>query len=451
MPYPTLADLPPAVQKLPKHGQQIFQAAFNAAFEQYGGDEEKCFAVAWAAVETKYKKAGEDWVKKSSDFEFSCGIDRVWKSEEGKLLFEGVASTTAVDSQKERMSEKAIERMVAHPPLDLVDAHANRRAGQELGVTLKHIADGGTFKIIGEFFDDNPDAIRVWKRMSEGKRYGLSVGGKVVGAHWEVTKGVGERVRVIDDLELNHIAITPPGGQANPDCWLSAMAKSVEGEFTDEVEVEGEALVDDLDKAFDEAVDALAKAGARHSRKDVAALHTAMQTLQEACGCESCAAALAAISEAASADSGAVEKEAETAMSKEAEVQEETAAVTEEATAAKEEITEEVVKSEEATPPPDIEAIIAKAVEAGRKAEGDEQAEKVKALEDTLAKQTEELNLLKATPVGGGPEGKPSGEPEKTEEVAKAEEDTLVKQFLNAGDKDGAGKALAAKVLFGVD
>jgi len=35
MPYPTLADLPDAVKALPKHGQEIYQKAFNAAFEQY--------------------------------------------------------------------------------------------------------------------------------------------------------------------------------------------------------------------------------------------------------------------------------------------------------------------------------------------------------------------------------------------------------------------------------
>ena len=54
MPYPTLADLPDAVRNLPTHGQEIWQAAFNAAFAQYDGDEGKSAATAWAAV----RKAG---------------------------------------------------------------------------------------------------------------------------------------------------------------------------------------------------------------------------------------------------------------------------------------------------------------------------------------------------------------------------------------------------------
>ncbi len=54
MPYDSLADLPEAVKALPKHAQEIWLAAFNAAYEQYDGDEGKAAAVAWAAV----KKAG---------------------------------------------------------------------------------------------------------------------------------------------------------------------------------------------------------------------------------------------------------------------------------------------------------------------------------------------------------------------------------------------------------
>lgn len=66
--YKNLSELPDAVKALPEHAQQIFMAAFNSAFEQYEGDpsdakamegkEEKCFAIAWAAVKNKYEKKG---------------------------------------------------------------------------------------------------------------------------------------------------------------------------------------------------------------------------------------------------------------------------------------------------------------------------------------------------------------------------------------------------------
>ena len=66
MPYQTKKDLPEAVQHLPKHGQEIYLKAVNAAFEQYKGDEEKAHATAWAAVKQKYRKEGEKWVAREA-------------------------------------------------------------------------------------------------------------------------------------------------------------------------------------------------------------------------------------------------------------------------------------------------------------------------------------------------------------------------------------------------
>lgn len=64
MPYKTLKDLPEDVQKaLPKHGQEIYRAAFNSAEEQYD-DESRMHATAWSAVKNVYHKNENDkWVK----------------------------------------------------------------------------------------------------------------------------------------------------------------------------------------------------------------------------------------------------------------------------------------------------------------------------------------------------------------------------------------------------
>lgn len=65
MPYQKIEDLPSQVKNnLPKHGQEIFLAAFNNAKEEYE-EEERAFRVAWSAVKRDYEK-GEDgnWHKK---------------------------------------------------------------------------------------------------------------------------------------------------------------------------------------------------------------------------------------------------------------------------------------------------------------------------------------------------------------------------------------------------
>jgi cation transport regulator ChaB len=62
MPFLRLDELPDQVKELPRHGQEIWLAAFNAAWDQYGGDEAKAFAVAWAAVRKKFEKKDGAWV-----------------------------------------------------------------------------------------------------------------------------------------------------------------------------------------------------------------------------------------------------------------------------------------------------------------------------------------------------------------------------------------------------
>ena len=56
MPYPTLDSLPDWVKEMPKHAQEIYQASWNAAYEEYK-DEGKAAATAITAVKTKFEKS----------------------------------------------------------------------------------------------------------------------------------------------------------------------------------------------------------------------------------------------------------------------------------------------------------------------------------------------------------------------------------------------------------
>lgn len=68
MPYDKLSDLPESVREhLPHHAQEIYRAAFNSAWEQYGHDEERAHRVAWGAVKDQYEKDEKtgEWVAKA--------------------------------------------------------------------------------------------------------------------------------------------------------------------------------------------------------------------------------------------------------------------------------------------------------------------------------------------------------------------------------------------------
>jgi cation transport regulator len=75
MPYDSLDELPESVKdNLPKHAQEIYQEAYNSAWDQYDdaedrrGDasrEETAHKVAWSAVKEEYEKGDDgDWHRK---------------------------------------------------------------------------------------------------------------------------------------------------------------------------------------------------------------------------------------------------------------------------------------------------------------------------------------------------------------------------------------------------
>ncbi|MDD5369813.1 MAG: ChaB family protein [Anaerolineaceae bacterium] len=69
MTYQHVSDLPDSVKNnLPKHAQEIYRAAFNSAWDEYGHDESRAHRVAWSAVEKEYHKDAKtgEWVANES-------------------------------------------------------------------------------------------------------------------------------------------------------------------------------------------------------------------------------------------------------------------------------------------------------------------------------------------------------------------------------------------------
>ena len=76
MPYDSLSDLPDSIRdNLPKHAQEIYQSAYNDAWDEYADPddrrdpddarEETAHKVAWGAVKQQYEKQGDRWTEKS--------------------------------------------------------------------------------------------------------------------------------------------------------------------------------------------------------------------------------------------------------------------------------------------------------------------------------------------------------------------------------------------------
>jgi len=168
-------------------------------------------------------------------FDVTVPLAKVWQDEDGELRFEGVASSTSLDRQHERMTPSAIQKMARQVGLDLLPSH---KAGplEELGTVEEAWADNDRFRVAGRLDPTNPRARRLFEKVATGRRYGLSVGGRVTKAFWRHDPEAGRQVRYIDDVELDHVAVCRPDQAANPDTYLATLAKAAEGVMAEAVD-----------------------------------------------------------------------------------------------------------------------------------------------------------------------------------------------------------------------
>src|SRR4030067_854037 len=128
------------------------------------------------------------------------------KVENGNTNFyiEGVASTTDVDRDTERMSEKALYKMQRDILEQGVNLFGDHEHGWEstLGVIKSSKIDGSNKLWIQVLLDDpvvNPKVNALLSKLNRGFHLGFSVGGNVTETKKEFDKALHKDVTIIDD------------------------------------------------------------------------------------------------------------------------------------------------------------------------------------------------------------------------------------------------------------
>jgi hypothetical protein len=170
-------------------------------------------------------------------FDVTMPLAKVWQDEDGEMHFEGVASSTRLDRQYERMTANAINKMAGQVGLDLLPSHQSGPL-EELGTVEQAWVENDQFRVAGRLDGANPRARRLFEKVAGGQRYGLSVGGRVTKAFWRHDPALGRQVRHIDDVELDHVAVCRAEEAANPDTYLATLAKAAEGVMEERIDEE---------------------------------------------------------------------------------------------------------------------------------------------------------------------------------------------------------------------
>jgi len=143
----------------------------------------------------------------------------------------GIASTTNVDRDDEKMSDEALQSMVNDIKKTGVNLFGNHEHGWEntLGVINQAELINNSVQV-GIILDDaitNPKVPMLLNKLKKGIKLGLSVGGNVTGFSWEYDRSLGKKIKVLDKVKIYEISVV--GIPSNADSFLTipqAIAKS---------------------------------------------------------------------------------------------------------------------------------------------------------------------------------------------------------------------------------
>lgn len=149
---------------------------------------------------------------------------------DGKRVYlKGIASTTGVDRDDERVSTNFIKKMkdVAVGLPIFVKSHRPSEIEDTIGVITDTYGDENEFGIEAKLMkaEDNENVAKIIKQLDDDILYGFSVGGKITKAFREFNETLKKEVMVIDDGELYHVLLT--NQPANGETFAETISKSL--------------------------------------------------------------------------------------------------------------------------------------------------------------------------------------------------------------------------------
>ncbi|WP_421733476.1 ChaB family protein [Cellulomonas sp.] len=128
------SELPSTLQRSDAKAQRTFAQAYDAAMDQYDGDEERAHRVAFAALKHTHEKVGDSWRPKAE----AGPSDR--RAEEGYGSRAPTAGGVDANATKAHLYDVATElgiagrsRMSKDELVEAIDKENDRRSRQALG------------------------------------------------------------------------------------------------------------------------------------------------------------------------------------------------------------------------------------------------------------------------------------------------------------------------------
>lgn len=136
----------------------------------------------------------------------------------GEDSFLGIASSTSIDRDEEKMSPNALSEMCQTINVDHANLFGNHQYDWEniLGGIDAAQKKDDSIQIRMNPNKANPKYAQLIGTMATpGVKLGLSVGGNVKKSHWEHDNDLGKKIKIIDSVDLYEVSVV--GIASNPD------------------------------------------------------------------------------------------------------------------------------------------------------------------------------------------------------------------------------------------
>lgn len=212
MPYQSISDLPAGVRDaLPAGAQEIFRAAFNAAYDPPRCGDDCAAKIAWSAVGQKYEKSGDTWTA-IGNAAHATTLQRlgVYLKNDGKdVLYspDRFAASVPAWSGVPLIFHDPGTGVLRHPAQDAVTADNLPAGYRKCGsVTAPAISSAGEPALEAILDIDDP---ALSARASAGE---LSIS---TGFSTSIAAENDGRYRIVGDVVPNHVLLFPRGGCPN--------------------------------------------------------------------------------------------------------------------------------------------------------------------------------------------------------------------------------------------
>jgi len=204
------------------------------------------------------------------DFDFFASLEKA-EEVDGRYFIAGIASTNDVDQQNDIVSTDAIAQMAKSAiGLPIVRSHDHEGLDEFGTIVSAETQDNGTkLYIRAELDPDDSEAMRAYKKIQKGNKFGFSIGGQIK----SVKNGIGKAKRVIDGVSLKHVMLTSK--PVNQYTFATAIHKALAEIKEEPMNLEDILKNEDVQKYIN---DEIAKAGASLSadnKSKLKAIHDA--------------------------------------------------------------------------------------------------------------------------------------------------------------------------------